>query len=104
MIGTQSSPGPSRKADLQIHKELLAVLGLPPRAATIARRLMPDGGALVVRLAAPGLLSANQRLAWFKGFPVTYEVVRPLKIGRRWPEIEYHVTCVCGAPDAQRIL
>jgi hypothetical protein len=82
MIDSQSPPGSPRKADLQIRKELLATLGLPLGAATVARRPTPEGDILVVRMATPGLLPADQRPARFRGFPVTYEVVRPVKIGR----------------------
>ncbi len=82
MIDPQSPNCAARKADLQIRQELLNTLGVPKGAATVARRLTPEGDLLVVRLAAPGLLPADQRPARFRGFPVTYEVVRPLKIGR----------------------
>jgi hypothetical protein len=51
-------------------------------AATVVRRRAPEGDILVVRLTAPGLLPADQRPAKFRGFPITYEVVKPMKIGR----------------------
>lgn len=82
MIDTQSPNFAARKADLHIRQELLETLGVPKGAATVARRSTPEGEVLVVRLAASGLLPAGQRPARFRGFPVTYEVVRPLKIGR----------------------
>jgi hypothetical protein len=82
MIDTPVAPGSPRNADLSIRKELLVALDLPSGAATVARRPTPEGDLLVVRLTAPGLLPADQRPARFRGFPVTYEVVRPLKIGR----------------------
>jgi hypothetical protein len=82
MIDTQSLNCAARKADLQIRQELLDTLGVPKGAATVARRPTPEGDLLVVRLTASGLLPADQRPARFRGFPVTYEVVRPLRIGR----------------------
>jgi hypothetical protein len=82
MIDSQSPPGSPRTADVSIRKDLLIALGLPLGAATIARRRAPEGDILVVRLTASGLLPADQRPARFRGFPVTYEVVRPVKIGR----------------------
>ena len=82
MIDTQTLATSPRKADFQLREELLAALGLPLGAATIARRATAEGDVLVVRMTEPGLLPADQRPAKFQGFPVTYEVVRPLKIGR----------------------
>ena len=82
MIDTQSSNCAARKADLRTRRELLETLGVPKGAATVARRLTPEGDLLVVRLTASSLLSADQRPARFRGFPVTYEVVKPVKIGR----------------------
>ncbi|WP_262267367.1 hypothetical protein [Microvirga yunnanensis] len=82
MIDPQSPNGAARKADLQIRRDLLDMLGAPKGAATVARRPTPEGDLLVVRLTAPGVLPADQRPARFRGFPVTYEVVKPVKIGR----------------------
>jgi hypothetical protein len=82
MIDTQSPNDAARKADLRIRQELLDTLGVPKGAATVARRPTQEGDLLVVRLTVPGLLPADQRPATFRGFSVTYEVVRPLKIGR----------------------
>jgi len=82
MSDPQNPNDAARKADLQIRQELLETLGVPKGAATVARRLTPEGDLLVVRLTASGLLPADQRPARFRGFPVTYEVVRPVKIGR----------------------
>jgi hypothetical protein len=82
MIDTQSPNCSPRKADLQTRQELLETLGVPEGAATVARRPTSEGDLLVVRLTAPGFLPADQRPARFRGFPVTYEVVRPVKIGR----------------------
>lgn len=81
MTNSQCSNGLQR-ATREIRKELLVSLGVPPGAATVARRPTPEGDVLVVRLTAADLLSVDQRPARFRGFPVTYEVVRPLKIGR----------------------
>jgi len=82
MIDTPSPNCTAKKADLQIRQELLDTLGVPKGAATVARRPTPEGDLLVVRLTASDLLPADQRPARFRGFPVTYEVVRPVKIGR----------------------
>ncbi|WP_262028308.1 hypothetical protein [Microvirga sp. Mcv34] len=82
MDDPESPNDAARKADLQIRQELLETLGVPKGAATVARRPTPEGDLLVVRLTASGLLPADQRPARFRGFPVTYEVVRPVKIGR----------------------
>jgi hypothetical protein len=82
MDDPQSPNCAARKADLQIRQELLETLGVPKGAATVARRPTPEGDLLVVRLTASGLLPADRRPARFRGFPVTYEVVRPVKIGR----------------------
>jgi hypothetical protein len=83
MIDSQSRADSPQKADLQIRKELLNALGLPPGAATVARRPTPNGDTLVVRMTASGLLPANRRPASFRGYPVVYEVVGPLEIKRR---------------------
>ncbi len=82
MTDPQGPNGVARKADLRIRQELLETLGVPKGAAIVARRPTPEGDVLVVRLTAAGLLSVDQRPARFRGFPVTYEVVRPLKIGQ----------------------
>jgi hypothetical protein len=82
MIDARSPTYCPKKADPQIRQELFDTLGVPKGAATVARRPTPEGDLLVVRLTASGLLPADQRPASFRGFPVTYEVVRPLKIGR----------------------
>jgi hypothetical protein len=82
MIAPQSPNCAARKADLQVRQELLDTLGVPKGAATVARRPTLEGDLLVVRLTASGLLPSEQRPARFRGFPVTYEVVRPVKIGR----------------------
>jgi hypothetical protein len=71
-----------KRADLQTRQELLDTLGVPKGAATVARRSMPEGDLLMVRLTASSLLPPDQRPARFRGFPVTYEGVRPLKIRR----------------------
>lgn len=83
MIDSQSRAASPQKAALQTRKELLNALGLPPRAATVARRPTPDGDTLVVRMMAPGLLPADRRPASFRGYPVVHEVVHPLEIKRR---------------------
>jgi hypothetical protein len=82
MINSQTPSGFPRKASLELCKELLNALGVPLGTATVARRPTPKGDILVVRMTVPGLLPADQRPASFRGFPVTYEVVRPLKIGQ----------------------
>jgi hypothetical protein len=82
MIDTLGPSSLPRKADLQIRQKLLDLLAMPKGAATVARRPTPGGDLLVVRLTASGLLPADQRPARFQGFPVTYEIVQPLKIGR----------------------
>ncbi|MXQ12414.1 hypothetical protein [Microvirga makkahensis] len=82
MSDPQSPNDAARKADLQIRQELLETLGVPKGAATVARRPTPEGDLLVVRLTTSGLLPADQRPASFRGFPVTYQVVRPVRIGR----------------------
>ncbi len=83
MINPEDPVGSAKKADLEIRQELLAALGIPLGAATIARRSTTDGDTLVVRMTAPGLLPDERRIALFKGFPVTYEIVRPVEIRRR---------------------
>lgn len=77
-----SKAGSPRKASLETRQELLQVLGAPLGSVTIARRPTSEGDALVVRMTSPSLLPTDQRPDWFQGFPVTYEVVPPLKIGR----------------------
>lgn len=75
--------GSPRKADLEIRRELLAALGLPLGTAIIGHRPTPHGDTLVVRLTAPGLLPGARLTASFKGFPITYEIVKPMEIRRR---------------------
>jgi hypothetical protein len=82
MTDPQRSVSAARKVSPEIRQELLDTLGVPKGAATVARRPTPEGDVLVVRLTPAGLLSVDQRPVRFRGFPVTYEVVRPLKIGR----------------------
>ena len=81
MTDPQRSVSAARKVSQEIRQELLDTLGVPKGAATVARRPTPRGDLLVVRLTSPGLLPAEQRPARFRGFPVTYDVVRPVKIG-----------------------
>ncbi|KLK90880.1 hypothetical protein AA309_23470 [Microvirga vignae] len=82
MTDPQRSVSAARKVSQKIRQELLDTLGVPKGAATVARRPTLEGDLLVVRLTAASVLSADQRPARFRGFPVTYEVVRPVKIGR----------------------
>jgi hypothetical protein len=82
MTNSQDLGDTPRKADLAVRKELLDALGMPSGSATVARRPTPEGDTLVVRMTAPGILSANRRLAWFQGFPVTYEIVPQLYISQ----------------------
>jgi hypothetical protein len=82
MVNPQRLGGPTRKASLQIRQELLETLGMPVGAATVARRSTPEGDLVVVRLTASGLLPADQRPGRFRGFPVTYEVAKPVKVRR----------------------
>ncbi|AWM87092.1 hypothetical protein C4E04_10325 [Microvirga sp. 17 mud 1-3] len=61
---------------------MLNDLGLPPGTATVARRRTPESDILVVRMTTPVLLPAGRRPDRYQGFPVVYEIVRPLKVGR----------------------
>jgi hypothetical protein len=71
-----------QKASFEIRQELLDALGLPPGAATVARRPTSEGDTLVVRMTAPNLPPAERRPDSYQGFPVAYEIVEPLKIER----------------------
>jgi hypothetical protein len=81
MIGPRRPTRSPRRASLKTRKELLDVLGVPLGSATVARRPMPEGDTLVVRVSAASLLPPASRPAQFQGFPVTYEIVPPLKTG-----------------------
>jgi hypothetical protein len=60
---------------------LLNALSPPPGTVIIARRPLPGGDMLVVRMAVPKLLPVERRPTTDQGFPVTYEIAKPLKIG-----------------------
>lgn len=83
MINSQTPSNTPRKASLDLRKELLNALGVPLGTATVARRPTPMGDTLVVRMTVPELLPADRRPSQFRGIPVAYEVVKPLKISHR---------------------
>ena len=87
MMNSRNPGDTLRKADLAVRKELLDALGMPPGAATVGQRPSPLGDTLVVRMTAPGVLPANQRPTRFQGFPVIYETIPPLKIGKPGPRL-----------------
>jgi hypothetical protein len=77
-LGPAGSP---QTASLAIRKALLDALGVPMGTATVARRRTQEGDTLVVRLIVPDLLPAERRPDCYRGFPVAYEIVGPVKIG-----------------------
>lgn len=73
----------SRKASLEVRKELLRYLGAPLGSVVVARKPTPLGDVLVVRTTSRGTLHPNRKPREFHGFAVDYEVVSPAKI-RSW--------------------
>jgi len=82
MVNPRRSAGSHHKASHEACRELLNRLGVPLGTVTVARRPTREGETLVVRMTAPGVLLVGRQITRFHGFPVTYEIVPPLKIGK----------------------
>jgi hypothetical protein len=81
MTNSRDMTDSCRIASREVREGLLAALALPRGTVTVARRRTAKGDTLVVRMIVPGLLPAERRPDCYQGFPVTYEIAEPLKIG-----------------------
>jgi hypothetical protein len=72
-----------RKASMETRQGLLRALSVPAGVANVGRQPGKQGDRLVVTLVSKRWLPADPRIDEFDGFPVVYEVVRPLKVGAR---------------------
>lgn len=71
-----------RRADIETRVELSRLIGAPAGRVVIRREPCQQGDRIVVELAPGVVLPAEQMPASFKGFPVQYRKLVPLKIKR----------------------